>query len=228
MHKILVPVLALIVCSACVSNVASPVGDSYRSALILDGVTVALPAEDRIPDRYDRSVMEYLETDNAMSANGIETFMQFASERGGLREDRAGELMLEYLIEDELNRRLTGVFRGSDPAVLEVDIVSTTFPNAATMMLVGEIISVGYDFELTVGASGQIAVSTTEPLTPIVDRSAGAGGGLLGLALRGGENRHLRDLQNMATAVSEQLTDILAGRMLLENQAERVSVQPLN
>ena len=92
------------------------------------------------------------------------------------------------------------------------------------MMLVGEVIGVTYEFELRDAATGEILVGTTEPIAPFVQRSAGAGGGMLGLALRGGgSNRHVMDLQNLATASSEEIVAILSGGEIFPGDVEKLT-----
>jgi len=219
--------LALLTCSACVSNVASPVSDGYRANLRLDGIHVEFPDEERIPDRYDRSVMNYLDSGTAESTDPRSEFIDFAQSRGGLTEESAGELLLEYLVQDEVTRSVGRTFRGDRAAMLRLDIVDTVFPNAATMMLVGEVIGIRYDFAVTETETGRTLIESSEALAPPVTRSMGAGGGLLGLALRGGEDRHLRDLENMASAIAYQLRGILTGADIPQPVAEDVIVYPL-
>jgi hypothetical protein len=209
--------------TACVSKVGSPVGADLRSAYTLVETRAALTEGDSIPDRYDRSVTALMEDPEGFS-DDYEARM--AAHAGGeLPADGRGEALLTFLIADQTNGRVASGFTGERPARLDVEVVSTTFPNAATMMLVGEVISLGYTFELVDVETGQALVQSNEPIYPIIERSAGVGGGLLGLALRGGgEGRHLLDLENMADATAQELAAILLGGMIFPRDEEKIEV----
>lgn len=214
---------AALLSTACVSKVASPVGEDLRSAYTLVETRAALSEGDRIPDRYDRSVTALMEDPDGFDAAYQARLEAHAG--GEMAVDERGETLLTFLIADLTNGRVAGGFTGERPARLDVEVVSTTFPNAATMMLVGEVIGLSYEFELVDVETGETLVESNAPIAPIIDRSAGAGGGLLGLALRGGgEGRHLLDLENMADATAQELTAILLGGMIYPGDEKKIEV----
>ena len=220
--------VAVIACSACSTVRPSPVGPAYSDTYSINEVAVSLTDGDRVPDRYDASVMSILEDDERVSDRQKEEFEAFAADHGGLTQENAGELFLEYLVWDRLNRLLPGYYRGDAAAALNVEIVSTTFPNTATMLLVGEVIGTSYEFTLSDQRTGDVVVETIESIAPIVQPSAGSGGGLLGIALRGSnEHRHLLDLQRMADAIANEITDIIARNAIHSSDEDKVVVHPI-
>tara|TARA_R110000868_G_scaffold13584_1_gene63152 strand:+ start:4293 stop:5048 length:756 start_codon:yes stop_codon:yes gene_type:complete len=227
MRILMICAAALFACSACASMAPSPVTAEYRSDYALNSISVRLPEEDKIPDRYDASVNRILAADDRIASDDEAAFRLYAENRGGLTGDNSGELFLEYLVASALERQLPGFYTGDRASGLQVEIVSTTFPNAATMMLVGEIIGTQFDITLIDAASGAVLVETTEPLSPFVQPSAGAGGGLLGIALRGGQDRHLMDLQRIAAAITNDTIAVLAGQQIYPHNVERLAVNPV-
>ncbi|MCR9129688.1 MAG: hypothetical protein NXI12_09210 [Alphaproteobacteria bacterium] len=223
LFKLAAACLAAVGTTACVSQVETPVGSDIRSAYALVDTRTDLAEGRQVPDRYDRSVASLIDDPEGFSEDYVARMDAYAE--GGLSEDNGGETLLAMLINEETSARLTRNFTGERPARLNVEVVSTTFPNTATMMLVGEVIGLQYEFELVDVETGEIVVESVEPIAPIVDRSAGAGGGLLGLALRGGgENRHLLDLENMANATAQELAAILGGGMIYESDVDKIEV----
>lgn len=228
MYRVLVCVIAVITCSACSTLQPSPVGPAYADTYAISEVEVRLTEGDRVPNRYDASVMAILSDDARISDRQRADFDRYAESRGGLTEENAGEFFLEFLVWDRLTRVLPGYYRGAAESQLNVEIVSTIFPNTATMMLVGEVIGTGYEFSLVDRRTGDIVVETNDRITPVVEQSSGAHGGLLGIALRGGnEHRHLLDLQRMADAIANEITDIIARNAIHSADVERVIVRPI-
>jgi hypothetical protein len=224
MRILLICGIILAGCSACAGLAPSPVTGEYRTSYSLGAIRVDLPDEERIPDRYDGSINRILESDDGLASDQEAAFRAYAEARGGLTEDNSGELFLEYMIQSQLERQLPGFYVGDREATLNVEIVSTVFPNTATMLLVGEVIGIGYEFSLTDTDQDAAMVESVEPMRPFVQPSAGAGGGLLGIALRGGGDRHLMDLQRMATALSNQAIAILGGQQINPGDVKRIAV----
>lgn len=225
-HLVLVS-MAMLMTTACASQVASPFGAETSSQLEIGSIDVQLSEDDRVPDRYDESVMQLIDPDfeGRLDQRVIDDLTTFADAHGGIQPDTAGERMLEFLIAQELEDRLSDSFTGSRPVSVNVDILSSTFPNAATMLLVGEVIGLTYEVSVTDDTSGNILLDTNTPISPMVDRSAGAGGGLLGMALRGGgSNRHILDLQAMARAAGAEIEAILEGGSIYGSDANKLVV----
>jgi len=227
MRIALISAAILVGCTACATTAPSPVTGEFRSNYSMDSIHVDLPDDQKIPDRYDVSINRLLESETGMSNRNVEGFYAYAEAQGGLTEDNSGELFLEFLVLTQLEAQLPGVYVGDRDSVLQIDINSTIFPNAATMLLVGEVIGTSYSFTMTDENSGDILVDSAEPLAPFVQRSAGAGGGMLGLALRGGGDRHLMDLQRIADAISHQVNSILMGHPISTGDVRRINVNAL-
>lgn len=220
--------VAVVACSACSTVRPSPVGPVYSDTYSINEIEVRLTEGGRVPNRYDASVMDILADDERISERQKEEFQNFAASHGGLTDENAGELFLEFLVWDRLGRLLPGYYRGEADSALNVEIVSTTFPNTATMLLVGEVIGTSYEFTLTDQRTGDVVVETTERIVPIVQPSAGSGGGLLGIALRGSnEHRHLLDLQRMADAIANELTDIIARNAIHSTDVDKIAVHAI-
>ncbi len=227
MRILIICVSALIACSACASMESSPVTAEYRSGYALNSISVKLPAEAEIPDRYDVSVNRILAADDRLASDDAAAFRRYADGQGGLTAANSGELFLEYLVASALERQLPAFYTGDRESGLEIEIVSTTFPNAATMMLVGEVIGTQFVMTLTDTNNGAMLVHSTAPLSPFVQPSAGAGGGLLGIALRSGQDRHLMDLQRIAAAISNDTIAVLAGQPIYAHNVERLALNPV-
>lgn len=227
MRSILACVGVLLACTACATTEPSPVTADYRDSFRVVALSAALEDGREIPDRYDTSVNELMQNPAIVSSRQATDFQAFADTRGGLTPTNSGELFLEFLIQTELDLLVTPHYRGERPAELELTITSTTFPNAATMMLVGEMIGISYEYTLSDLETESPLVRTMQPVSPFVDRSAGAGGGLLGLALRSGEDRHILDLQNMADAVVADVTNTLRGDPIAKGRSRRIAILPI-
>lgn len=226
MKRFIIAALLALGAAAC-STTPSPVSDVYRTGYAVETVGVALSDPEGVPDRYDASVMRILEESGAIAPTDEAQFREFAEAAGGLTADNAGERMLEFLIATQLNEGLPRHFSGARPAGIAVEVIDTTFPNAATMLLVGEVIGAKYHLRMTDTGSDTVLVQSNEPIIPVVQRSAGAGGGLLGMALRSGENRHLQDLQNVATGIAEEVITILSGGQIYPYDAKKLDIYPV-
>ena len=210
-NKTLVIAFAVFLLSACVSNVKNPVGTQVMTSYNSKAVNVILLAGEKIPDRYDEAVRDYL---NDTASDSIRT--EFQAYALGLEpsadsdEDYTGEAFLTWLIQRQLDRRTKLMLRGDTEATLNVELKSTTWPNTATMMLVGEMIGTKFEFRLTDDSDEAVLESVGE-ISPFVQRGVGAGRGLVGLALRSGSSQHLTDLQRVADATAALVMDILTG-----------------
>ena len=224
MFRVMMMGAGALLVSACVSNVENPVSADVAQTYSLSAVTVRLAEDRKVPDRYDTSVMALLD-DEEFDRTSADRFRVYAEGRGGLTEDNAGELFLEFLVADEIVKMTKTDLMGPRPASLEVTVADTIFPNTATMMLVGEIIGIGHEFEFTDEEGETVVVSSADTLRPVVQVSAGATGGLLGLALRGGgANRHLMDLQRLANAVAGHYDVLFTQTEISEHLAKQVEM----
>jgi hypothetical protein len=222
MSKIVLAFCAAAILSACVSKVNNPVTSDLREQFTVEKINVAL-SQEQLPDRYDESVNEYVASEDF--ARFRDEFIAFADERGGLTEQNSSELFLQHILEKGVQSLPATGFAGDRAATLNVDIQSTAFPNAATMMLVGEVIGISYMFDLTDDITGAKIIESKTRLSPFVDRSAGAGGGLLGMAMRGsGTERHIKDLENLAIAAATQINNILGASQIEEPVAKALAI----
>ena len=203
----------------CASQVVNPVGPEFRRAYDVERVKVELTDPEGLPDRYDEAVATfYAET---MPPGEKEAFDAF---RVGTSEEEMAEQYLVYRIDTILNDRVPPTFRGERPAEITVSITNTTFPNAATMMLVGEIKNITYDMRFVDGVDGDVLAETPKRMVVAGDRSAGAGGGLLGMALRSGQ--HMNDLETLATNAAESASDFLIADTVSSMVVKRVTAYP--
>ena len=225
MWKSVLALTCLSVISGCVQFVSNPVTPDLRGAYSIETVSATI-SQEKIPDRYDKAVNEYLESDRF--AEFKEDFVAFAETRGGLEETNAGELFFQYIIEVSIAESVGESFTGDRSASLNIDVNRTIFPNAATMLLVGEVIGISYMLDVSDSTSDTKLIETTKPLSPIVERSLGAGGGLLGIALRGGgTNRLIKDLENMAVAITNSANVIIDKTEVDSGTAEILVVSPV-
>ena len=221
-------VLAALSLGACAASIQSPVSADFRDPFVLQDVNAVLAGPGRLPERYNESISALL-ADTVITGEAHERINDdlaaFIEDRGGFSPQTSGARVLEFLTANKIEAELDGVFTGFRPARLDVRIVSTTFPNAATMLLGGEMIAVRFMFELSDARTGAVLVATERPLAPYVQGSAGATGGVLGLALRGGgQNRHVMDLQSVADAIAREIAAILSGGEISALTSERIRV----
>ena len=203
----------------CASQVVNPVGPEFRRAYGVERVEVALVDPQGLPDRYDEAVTKfYGETMPESEKTAFDAF------REGSAEDEIAEQYLVYRIDTILNARVPQSYRGDRPAQAVVEITNTTFPNAATMMLVGELKNITYDLRLTDALDGDVLVETPKQVGVVGDSSAGAGGGLLGMALRSGQ--HMNDLETLATNAAESASDFLIADTVSSFVVKRVAAYP--
>ena len=223
MYKIFLCLFIASCLTACVQKAASPVTTEMRTTYAINTINTGL-SQEKLPDRYDEAVNEYIASGNL--AISSPDFDAFAEEKGGLTDTNSGELYLLYVIHKGVRNIAGSTFVGEREATLNIDVQSTVFPNAATMMLVGEVIGISYMLDVSDDATGTKVLESSERLSPYVDRSAGAGGGLMGLALRGaGASRHVKDLENLAIAVATQVNDILGALEIDKPVAEALVIR---
>ena len=203
----------------CASQVVNPVGPEFRRAYDVERVEVTLADPQGLPDRYDTAVAKFY--DETMPESEKTAFDAF---REGSAEEDIAEQYLVYRIDAILNERVPVTFRGERPARATFEITNTTFPNAATMMLVGEIKNLTYDLRLEDAIDGDVLVETPKKMTVAGDRSAGAGGGLLGMALRSGQ--HMNDLETLASNAAVSASDFLTADTVSSVVVKRVTAYP--
>jgi hypothetical protein len=204
----------------------TPVPDDVRVRMAEPEVTVAMAEGKQVPDRYDEAVAAFME--EAMPADSRAEFEAFVAARENADDPLVlADRYLEWRVETELEGALGRSFRGQAPADLDIELVQVNTPNAATMMLVGEIKSARYEATLTDRQSGKTVVSYG-PVTPIAEPSAGAGGGLLGMALRTGDNQLMNDLEVLAESVSAQIKGVLIGPMADKSIIKKINVETAN
>ena len=203
----------------CASQVVNPVGPEFRRAYDVERVEVRLTDPQGLPDRYDTAVSKFY--DGTMPESEKADFDAF---RAGSAEDEIAEQYLVYRIDAILNERVPPTFRGARPGRVTVDVTNTTFPNAATMMLVGEIKNITFDLRFVDAVDDDVLVETPKQMVVGGDRSAGAGGGLLGMALRSGQ--HMNDLETLATNAAEQASDFLVADTVSSMVVKRVTAYP--
>ena len=202
----------------CASQVVNPIGPEFRRAYDVERIEVRLTDPQGLPDRYDEAVATFY--GDAMPESEKAGFDAF---RAGSPEDEIAEQYLVYRISTILNERVPPTFRGERPARVTVDVTNTTFPNAATMMLVGEIKNITYDLRFVDGVDGDVLAETPKRMPVGGDRSAGAGG-LLGMALRSGQ--HMNDLETLATNAAESASDFLIADTVSSVVVKRVTAYP--
>lgn len=223
MYKTFLLIIIASCLTACVQKAASPVTTEMRTTYAINTINTGL-SQEKLPDRYDEAVNEYIASGNLAVSHP--DFDAFAEKNGGLTETNSGELYLLFVIDKGVRNIASSAFAGKRDATLNIDVQSTVFPNAATMMLVGEVIGISYMLDVSDDATGTKVLESSERLSPYVDRSSGAGGGLMGLALRGaGATRHIKDLENLAIAVSTQVNDILGALEIDEPVAESLVIR---
>ena len=168
----------------------------------------------KIPDRYDKAARDYLnEGANSTEKHEFEVFSEGLEPSAESDEDYTGEAFLTWLIQRRLDGGTQAILRGETDVTLSVELKSTTWPNTATMMLVGEMIGTKFEFSLT-DEDNETVVESIGELSPFVQRSAGGGGGLLGMALRSGNSQHLTDLERVADATAALVMDIMTSSEL--------------
>lgn len=212
--RTIMAVMTLALTGACASSVVNPISNEIVTSYKAGAVSVSLADDQKIPDRYDEAAREYFSNRaNDIEKTEFEAFVNDLDSSIKDDTDYTGEAFLTWMIQRQLAARLSTGLQGEAETDLQLELKSTTWPNAATMMLVGEII--GTSFEFTLSDANDIAiVESVDTVSPIVPRSAGAGGGLLGMALRSGDTQHLSDLQRVATATTNHVLDILTASEL--------------
>ena len=167
-----------ILLSACASQIKNPISEQIVSTYDAGAVHVRLADGKKIPDRYDTAAREYLEigaSDKERAA--FEAFAAGLKPKADDDADFTGEAYLMWLIYRQLDTRMNIALRGETEADLNVELQTTTWPNAATMMLTGERIGTSFEFSLSDGSERPV-VETVGAVSPIIQPNPGAGGGL--------------------------------------------------
>lgn len=218
------PAVFAAILGACSTTAPNPVAADFRQSLGFGGVEVAFNDARSVPGVYDRAVRRLLDGDEAGLLDR-EDFDVYLGSRGGAgaEDEHLAERYLEYRIASELVSTLGANLRGEVPVDVLVNVERVLTPNAATMLLVGEIKGVHYDLDV-VSADGAdtVLLDLTEVSKPRVDRSSGGGGGLLGLAIRAGADTNVRDLEQMVAAVSGEVSGILASDTVNKSVADKI------
>lgn len=209
--------------AACSTTTANPVASDFKESLSFSGIEVAFDDSRSVPEVYDKAVRELIDEGEDSILN-TEDFATYLDSRGGPGEgdDRLAERYLEYRIAEEVASTLAESLSGDVPVNVLIDIERVITPNAATMLLVGEIKAIHYDLDVVEADGGTVLLDFSEVSKPAVDRSSGAGGGLLGLAIRAGVDTNIQDLEQMAGAVSEEVAQILAGEAVNKTVAKKI------
>lgn len=199
---------------ACASNAKNPISSEVITTYDAGVISVSLADGKKIPDRYDEAARTYLNTSASASEKAsFDEFSQDLQPSAPSDDDYTGEAFLTWLIKRQLEGRMDVALQGDTETTLDVELKSTTWPNTATMMLVGEMIGTNFEFSLT-DENDEAIVESVGEISPLVQRSAGAGGGLLGLALRSGGSQHLTDMERVADATVLLVMDIMTASEL--------------
>lgn len=203
---------AAIVLTACATSVTSPVSKSFAETAQYSKVDVTFAEDRSVPGVYDAAVQRLMDADDGETLD-LARFQTYIDSHGGAGDEGSNlaERYLEYRISDEVSALLKANLTGETPVDVAINIEKVITPNAATMLLVGELKGIEYDLEVVNAVSGDVMLDLTKPSSPPVERSAGATGGLLGLALRSGKDTNLEDLEQMILAVSEEVGQIMGG-----------------
>lgn len=215
--------------SACSTVTKSPVDQAFQSQLKLGQVDVSFPADRKVPAVYDKAVRSLVDGEIVNTSDTVALMTYIDSNGGAGDEDEAlGERYLEYRIEEELKLNLENALVGPREVDLDVDIEKIVTPNAATMILVGEVKGINYDLKVKDADTGTVLLEYTEPSKPFVERSSGALGGALGLALRSGKDTNLQDLEQMIEAVVIEIKQILTGTEVNKTVVKKIRVNEEN
>jgi len=216
-------VCSVFVVTGCASTMPNPISSKMTSSYESRQISVSLAKGEKIPDRYDKAAREYIDFFiDTEQKNKIEDFIVNSTPSNVDGEDYTGEALLLWLVKDKLNSRLNSQLSGDVQVDIDVELASSVWPNAATMMLVGEVIGASFNFSVE-EVDGSLLIESSKPIRPIVSRGKGAGGGVLGMALRGGGSQHLNDLQRVADSIANSLIEILTGKELSKVTLESVS-----
>lgn len=221
---------AALLCSSvmivgCTTTVVSPVDYQVLDLVSMPDVKVVMNDKANLPPAYDNAVRR--EVDSNTRSRVMDQFADYL-ETGvdvGDADSELAEVYFSWSVERNLNQNLRGYFEGDTPSDLQLDIENITTPNAATMMLVGEMKSVKYDLELTSETAEYPIVAMTAPVVVQAEKSAGAGGGLLGMALRAGDGQHLSDLHQLIASVSRDVHAIFSGVGVSAPTAKKLMVE---
>ena len=212
--------------TACATTATTPVNSATINQLKFMSVDVNFSEDRSIPDVYDKAVKTLVSGDEAANSTASGSFLKYVNENGGSGEndDLLAERYLEYRIGEEISSGLATSLNGERSVDIIIDIDKVQTPNAATMFLVGEIKGIRYDMDVVDSTTKEIVIDLTKPSSPFVERSAGAGGGLLGMALRAGKDTNLTDLEQLAAAVAVEVRQILLGPMVNKSVKDKIRV----
>ena len=212
--------------AACATTAPTPIKGATINQFKLSAVDVDFSETRSIPEVYDNAVKALIDGDGYQNSVGVVNFQKYVDANGGAGNDgdQLAERYLEYRIEEEIKSALKTSLNGPTPVDIVIKIDKVQTPNAATMLLVGEIKSIRYDLDVIKSGTNNIMIDLSEPSTPFVERSAGAGGGLLGLALRSGTDTNLSDLEQLASAVSVEVSQIMLGPVVNKTVLDKIRV----
>ncbi|WP_298915098.1 hypothetical protein [uncultured Algimonas sp.] len=210
--------------TACATTTSSPIDSTvFQDSLRLGDVTVSFAEDRAVPGVYDKAVAALLDAD-ADSVIVRSAFSDYINANGGrgAEDDQLGERYLEYRIAEEVAARLRGNLTGERDVDVTIDIEKIATPNAATMLLIGEVKGINYDMDVTDAATNAVLIDLVEPSNPFVERSSVLSSGLLGMAARTGSGTHIKDLEQMVFAVAEEVSQIMTGAEVNKGVAKKI------
>ena len=217
---------ALMGLSACATTAPTPVDNSLINSLKFSAVNVKFAEDRSIPTVYDNAVKTLIDTGEPDTSAAIKSFMAYVDANGGsgTENDRLAERYLEYRIAEEVKFGLSTSLNGTKPIDVLINVEKVQTPNAATMLLVGEVKGIEYDLDVVNSETKEVVLDLSKSSSPFVERSVGAGGGLLGMALRSGKNTNLTDLEQLASAVAVEVRQILLGPMVNKTVRKKIRI----
>ncbi|MEE9273260.1 MAG: hypothetical protein V3U57_08350 [Robiginitomaculum sp.] len=204
----------------------TPVESATINQLKFSNVEVNFSEDRSIPEVYDKAVKSLIDGEDGKNSMAATAFQKYVDANGGAgnEDDQLAERYLEYRIGEEVKSGLSASLNGTNPIDIIIKIDQVQTPNPATMFLIGEIKSIRYDLDIVDSETKDVIIDFTKPSTPFVAKSAGAGGGLLGMALRIGKNTKITDLEQLATAVSNEVRQILLGPVVNTSVLDKIRV----
>jgi len=219
-------ILLTIGASACSTTGPTPVSPQFSATYNVNQVNVKMAGDRSIPKVYDKAVAVLIDSETgSREAVNLQQYIKANGGRG-IDDDQLAERYVEYRIGEDIQRTFSSALVGDRPANFDINIEKVSTPNAATMILVGEIKGVRYDMDIIDQQSGQTVIDLTEASSPFVEKSLGAGGGLLGLAMRAGKNTHVSDLEQIIAAVTNEIRTILLGPVTNKTVIKKIRIAP--
>ena len=141
---------ALMGLSACATTAPTPVDNSLINSLKFSTVNVKFAEDRSIPTVYDNAVKTLIDTGEPDTSAAIKSFMAYVDANGGsgTENDRLAERYLEYRIAEEVKFGLSTSLNGTKPIDVLINVEKVQTPNAATMLLVGEVKGIEYDLDV--------------------------------------------------------------------------------